>query len=145
MPRLSVWFVRASLLYLLMGCVLGALMLSEEGIALYAPIWLVLPIHEEFLLVGWLIQLAMGVAYWILPRFGIGAPRGRDGLIWTAFILTNVGILLVALQAWLPFAWVAGRALELLGVILFVSGMWRRVKPSPGAAVKPAELRRVDP
>lgn len=65
MPRLSVWFVRASLLYLLAEVTFGALLLANKGIAYYPPIWNLFPIHIEFLLVGWLVQLALGVAFWI--------------------------------------------------------------------------------
>ena len=68
MPRLSVWFVRASLIYLLVGFTFGALMLAEKGIPYYPPIFNLLPIHIELLLIGWLVQLAMGVA---IDRFGL--------------------------------------------------------------------------
>ncbi len=129
MPRLSVWFVRASSLYLLAGITLGALMLADKGIPFYPAIIAVLPIHIEFLLVGWLIQLAFGVAFWILPRFGTGAPRGDERLVWAAFILINAGVLISALQLLLPAALIVGRSGELLAVLLYFAGSWRRVKP----------------
>ncbi len=129
MPRLSVWFIRASLLYLLTGITLGALMLADKGIAFDPLIISALPIHMEFLLVGWLIQLAMGVAFWILPRFGTGAPRGNENLVWAAFFLVNLGVLLTALQLWLPPALLVGRVAEIAGVGLYIAGAWARVKP----------------
>ena len=129
MPRLSVWFVRASLIYFLAGITLGALMLAEKGIAFDPSIILALPIHIEFLLAGWLIQLALGVAFWILPRFGTGAPRGNEKQVWAAFSLINVGILLAACQLWLPPALMVGRLAEVVGIGLFLAGSWRRVKP----------------
>ena len=100
MPRLSVWFVRASLIYLLAGFTLGALMLAQDGISYYPAIIAVLPVHMEFLLVGWLVQLALGVAFWIFPRFGLGLPhsRGNEKLIWVSFVLLNAGVLIVALE-----------------------------------------------
>lgn len=136
MPRLSVWFVRASLIYLLAGFTLGALMLAEKGVSYYAPIWRAFPIHVEFLLTGWLVQLAMGVAFWILPRFGRGAPRGNENLIWASFALLNLGILMVAGQLWLPSGLVAGRISEAAGVIVYVAGSWKRVKPMVVESVK---------
>ena len=129
MPRLSVWFVRASLIYLAAGFVLGALMLAEKGIPYYAGVWLLLPIHMEFLLAGWLLQLAMGVAFWILPRFGQGAPRGRESLLWISFILLNAGVMLTVLQLWVPAALLAWRLGEALGIMIYILGSWRRVKP----------------
>ncbi len=129
MPRLSIWFVRASLLYLLAGITLGALMLANKGITFDPSLIEVLPIHVEFLLVGWLIQLAFGVAFWFLPRYGTGAPRGNERLVWGAFILLNAGVILTAFQLWLQPALLVGRISEILGILLYIAGSWRRVKP----------------
>jgi hypothetical protein len=121
--------VRASLLYLLVGVVLGALLLAQKGVPYYPPIWAVFPLHTEFLLVGWLLQVAAGVAFWILPRFGSGPPRGDERLVLAAFILLNAGILLVASSLMLLGTLVAGRMIEAAAVLLFVWASWRRVKP----------------
>lgn len=129
MPRLSVWFVRASLIYLLLGFIFGALILAQKGIPYYPLIWNLFPIHVEFLLIGWFAQLVMGVAFWILPRFISGPPRGNISLIWLSFVLVNLGILLSTLQLWLPTALLIGRAAEAGAGIVFAIGLWRRVKP----------------
>src|SRR5574341_2114146 len=129
MPRLSVWFVRASLLYLLLGFAFGALILAEKGVSYYPPVWNLFPVHIEFLLIGWLAQLAMGVAFWILPRFGLGAPRGNVRLIWISFVLVNAGVLISALQLWSPVVILIGRVSEVAAGIIFAVGSWRRVKP----------------
>lgn len=69
MPRPSVWFIRLALSYLLVGFTFACLLLSNKGLA-YAPwLWRLLPAHIEILLVGWTAQLAMGVIFWIAPRF----------------------------------------------------------------------------
>jgi hypothetical protein len=131
MPRLSAWFVRASMIYLLAGFTLGALMLAQDGISYDPAIMAVLPIHMEFLLVGWLVQLAMGVAFWIFPRFGLGLPRsrGNETLFWISFALLNAGILIAALELWIPIAFMSGRALQAAAVIIYAAGLWRRIKP----------------
>ena len=129
MPRLSVWFVRASFVHLLLGLFFGALILAQKGISFYPPIWNLFPLHVEFLLTGWLIQLAMGVAFWIIPRFSSGSPRGPVGLVWLSFAFLNAGILITALQHWFPHALIIGRIAEVCAAILFVIGSWRRVKP----------------
>lgn len=130
MPRLSVYFVRASLIYLLIGFTFGGLLLANKGIMISPAIWALLPIHIELAFVGWMIQLAMGIAFWILPRFSKGKPRGDERLSWLAFVFVNTGILCVALQisetAWLAFA---GRILETMGLIAFAIGNWKRIKP----------------
>lgn len=129
MPRLSVWFVRASFIYLVLGLFFGALILMEKGFALYALIWNLLPFHMEFLLIGWLIQLAMGVAFWIIPRFSRGASRGPEHLVWFSFAFLNAGILLTATQLWFPSMLIIGRIAEVVAWILYIIGSWKRIKP----------------
>lgn len=129
MPRLSARFVRASLAYLLIGFLFGALLLAQKGISYWPAVWWLFPIHVEFMLIGWLVQFAMGVAYWILPRFGRGAPRGSERPVLWSFWLLNAGVLLVSLQSILPLLAITGRALEAASVIAFAAGSWRRVKP----------------
>jgi len=129
MPRLSVWFVRASLVYLLLGLLFGALLLAQKGIPFYTSVWYLFPLHMEFLLVGWLIQLAMGVAFWVIPRFSSGSPRGPVGLVWVSFTLLNAGILIDILQFWFPDVVLIGRIAEVAAGVLFIIGSWRRIKP----------------
>ena len=67
MPRLSRIAIRLALASLLLGAGIGAWQLSAPAFG--APrAWSLLPVHVELMLFGWLVQLAMGVAYWILPR-----------------------------------------------------------------------------
>jgi hypothetical protein len=132
MPRLSVWFIRASLVYLVIGFTFGAFMLANEGLAFNLPLGKILPAHMEFLFLGFMLQLALGVAYWILPRYGQGKPRGNETLAWASLIMLNAGILMVALNTILMLPWftVLGRVLEAGCALLFLWGAWRRVRPS---------------
>ncbi len=129
MPRQTVWFIRASLIYLIVGFTLGALILAQKGRLYDANVWLLLPIHMEFLLAGWMLQLVLGMAFWIFPRFGVGATRGRENWISISFALLNLGILLAVLQIWLPAALLVGRLAETAGILLYIAGSWARVKP----------------
>ncbi|HRA68121.1 MAG TPA: hypothetical protein PL187_19000 [Caldilinea sp.] len=130
MPRLSAWFVRAALSYLTLGFTFGALMLANKGIPLHPLLWRLLPAHIEFLLFGWTVQLAFGVAFWILPRWQ--TQRGDLRPAWAAFILLNGGIWLVVLGGWSngPAWWLAaGRLLEVAAMAAFAVHAWPRVKP----------------
>ncbi len=131
MPKLSRWFVRTSLVHLLLGSSLGALLLADKGLSFWPLLWRALPGHMEFLLIGWMVQLAMGVAFWILPRYGSGPPRGNERIVQLAYGCLNIGIGLIAVQAWVPWTLLAvfGRTLEAAAVLIFVAGNWRRVKP----------------
>jgi len=132
MPRLSRWYIRASLLFLGLGFTLGALILFHKGAALHPALWQLLPAHIEFLLLGWTLQLAMGVAFWILPRFLEGPARGNEAAAWLAFGLLNGGVLLVGvswtlgLPALIPWL---GRVAEAGAAMAFAVHAWPRIRP----------------
>lgn len=134
MPKLSVWALRAALLYLLAGFTFGGLLLFHKGVPLTGALWALLPAHIEFLLVGWTLQLILGVAYWILPRHPQEPKRGDPRLAAAAFVLLNLGVLLAAFgplagsSAMRTGLVLAGRTGELLGVALFAGLAWGRVR-----------------
>ena len=133
MPRLSVWWLRAALLHLTAGFTVGALLLFHKGIPLSASLWRLLPAHMELLLVGWTLNLALGVAYWILPRYKTGPPRGRAWPAWLAFGLLNAGVAALCAAPWLSvpgsaaLAWV-GRLAEALAALVFALHAAPRIK-----------------
>lgn len=130
MPRVSAWLVRSSLVCLAAGATLGAVLLVQKG-GWWAPAgggWL--RVHRELLIVGWLVQLALGVGFWILPPVRGGAVRKRPA--WTVAGLLNGGVLLFvvgalaggsAVAAWML---AAGRALEAAAVAGFGVPLMRR-------------------
>lgn len=124
----SRWLVRTALLYLVAGAALGGLLLAAPaagGLGWWRA-------HAELMLYGWVLQLAMGVAYWILPKHAAGPPRGPKALASAIHPLLNAGIVTSAV-AWLamlpPPVLAAGRTLELSAVMLFAVVAWPRVKP----------------
>jgi hypothetical protein len=120
MPRLSVWMVRSALLHLGIGIILGMLMLWNKGSLLDLRIWLLVSTHLELLIVGWLMQLALGVAYWVLPRFTQEPRYGNVRHGWVGFALLNIGILMVILGIWaadLADLQPIGRLIEVIAVV----------------------------
>jgi hypothetical protein len=131
MPRLSVLFIRLSLIYLALGFTFGGLLLLNKGFPLYPMTWRLLPIHIEFVLIGWTVQLVMGMGFWILPRFAKPPVRGKEYLAWTAFILLNTEIAFLTIASFgLASSWLIllGRLLEAAGVVTFTMNAWPRVK-----------------
>jgi hypothetical protein len=131
MPRLSYLFIRASLVYLVLGSTFGSLILANKGIPFAPFIWTLLPIHIEFLILGWLTQLALGVAYWILPRLTSSTPRGDERWSRAAFVLVNLGIALNIAAPYAGFFWLGllARVLQAVGVAAFAIGNWQRIYP----------------
>ena len=137
MPRVTAWLVRASLLYLVGGFLLGALLLAAKGMQWGSWIWAFRGVHIEMLLVGWMIQLVMGVAIWIFPRFVLHrAPRRSAVTAWLAFALLNSGIILVCVGGVGGGGGgggellVAGRLVEIGAALSCAVHLWGRVSPA---------------
>lgn len=106
-------------------------MLINKGTPFNPSLWRLMPIHVELLFMGWVAQLALAVAHWIVPRFR-GGDYGRPGMAWLSLGLLNVGVLLVG--GGLAFGapdWVilAGRFTEGGAAIAFAIYIWPRIRP----------------
>ena len=135
MTRLSVWPVRTALVYLGVGFLIGALMLTQKGVPIEGSLLRLLPLHIEVVLIGWTLQLGMGIAFWILPRFSREPRYGNQTFGWLAYALLNVGVLSVGVGQWLAAPAIIpllGRVAEGLAVLSFAAHAWPRIKP-PGA------------
>jgi hypothetical protein len=143
MPLLSRCFIRSALVCLAIGFTLGGLMLSAKGGAVDARVWGWLPMHIALLVNGWLIQLSLGVMYWILPRVHLG-DRGRPAWAWSGFVCLQTGLVLALLSG--ASLWVAEAAnlfapaivLQTAGTILFAVHAWPRIRPAIVRAVRGA-------
>ena len=133
MPLLSVFFIRASLIYLTLGFTFGGLMLVNKGTGSFTLVWSLLGSHIELLFFGWIVQLMLGVAFWILPRFSQSPRRGKENLAWLSFLILNAGIWMDVLSPlfhelpWLP---TIGQILQVSAAVLFAMHVWPRIKPS---------------
>jgi hypothetical protein len=149
MPVTSRVYVRASLFYLGLGAVLGALFLIDRWLPLGAWLYALKASHVQFVISGWLIQFILGIAWWLFPPLPLGqrpdgtparrgqAQRGSETLFWATFALLNAGILLRALgaplQVWTRLAWLevatglSGLFL-LAAAVTFVLNVWARVR-----------------
>lgn len=136
MPRLSQWTIRAAFVYLLLGLTVGALLLAHKGVPIHPALWSWLPVHIEFLLMGWVVQFTMGMAFWIFPRYWKKPRRPNEIYAKIAFMLLNVGIwLVVAGTTFRAGQWVlfAGRVVEVSAIVLFALHAWKRIVSRAGA------------
>ena len=150
MPRTSRLAVKASVIYLALGALLGALLLINRWLSLGPAIEALHASHVQFLVAGWLIQFIFGVAWWLFPPLAIGlredaslpvrrgqSQRGSESLFWMAFAFLNAGILLRALfeplHSWTDLdlfrilADISGLIL-LVAASLYVVNLWGRVR-----------------
>lgn len=131
MPCLSVLMIRAALLHLGIGFLFGGLLLFNKGIPFAGFLWRLLPIHIELLLFGWMLQLTMGVAFWIVPRFSTPSRYGRAWLVVLAFVLLNVGVWIMVAGQWSSSLnlLLIGRVCILLSGGCFILHIVPRIKP----------------
>lgn len=132
MPAWSVRLIRTALLYLVLGAMSGAVMLSAAARGLAVPVGPIRALHAELVLFGWLLQFAMGVAWWILPKHPAGPERGPAWSVGVAWLLLNAGVWLAGLGQ--AFLWpgpvvVAGRGAETLAILAFAATALPRIKP----------------
>ena len=148
MPLTSRLAVKVSIIYLALGAVLGAVLLINRWLPLGLALDALRATHVQFLVIGWLTQFIIGVAWWLFPPLAIGlrddAPvrrgqhqRGSETLYWWALVLLNAGILLRALfeplHGWAELDLfrtlvdISGIAL-LVAAVLYVANLWGRVR-----------------
>jgi cbb3-type cytochrome oxidase subunit 1 len=144
MPRLSCWFLRAALAHLCAGLTAGAVLLVVKGVGWWSGLWRLFPAHVELVLIGWTVQLALGVAFWIRPRLDAAGSRGNERPVWTAFWLLNTGVLLAGVAPVLgapPAVRLLGQAAEAVAIVIFAWHAWGRIRPARTMAPAPAEAR----
>lgn len=137
MPALTRWFLKSSLLYLLLAVLIGVWIQMPAFLNVSWPVYAFGPFYFHSFMVGWVAQLIFGVVYWMFPKFSQEQPRGSEQLGWWTFWLLNVGLLLrlvaepalaIQNQEWWGWILALSAVLQWLAGIGFVLNTWRRVK-----------------
>jgi hypothetical protein len=140
MPPIARTFVKAAFVYFLVAFLLGALMMLDRWLAFSRWLRVVYMSQLHLLLVGWITQLAIGVAYWIFPRFlkeQDPRPRGSDTLAWFVLISLNAGLVLrfvvepfylMGAKPWLAALMALSGVLQALAAIGFGLIIWGRIR-----------------
>jgi hypothetical protein len=145
--RVSILYTRAALIWLVAGVTLGALMLSDSLVPGSWRLWFA-PTHGHMLFVGWFLQFAIGVAYWLLPRKrNTSLPYGYNERIATAGIaLLNLGLGVRVIAEPLGragydstaqhLALALSSVLQLAAILIIVAQIWKRLIPRPAKLVR---------
>ena len=136
-------YIKTSFVFLLAGLLLGGWSIVAEFVIGRYPPRLFITAHVHLLLVGFMLMMVMGVATWMFPRPAKDDTRYRpelaEAVYWVMTVATAVRAaaeLLVGVSPApaLRLAIAAGGLGQLLGTLLFVLNMWRRVRMPPAAA-----------
>ena len=142
MDPLSVRMVRAALIWLALGFILGGLMLADASVPGSWRGWYA-PTHGHILFVGWFLQFAVGIAYWLLPRKRTDdSPLGyNERAANLSFVILNIGLLIrvfaepaprVGYMTSLIDELLIGSAVAHVAAIgIFVVQLWSRLIPRP--------------
>ncbi len=129
MERVIVWYLRMSVIYFVLGVVIGFALLLWPDEALYY-----IPVHVHLNLLGFMSMMIYGVGYHILPKFSgafIHSPRIMNIQFWIA----NAGLIGMAIS-W-PFMLrgetgaplIVSSLLTMVAVVLFAYNMLKTIKP----------------
>lgn len=124
MGQASVRFARASLLYLVLGIILGILISIDSDLASKLR-----PIHSHLHVLGWITMMIYGVGLYIVPAFN-GKKLHSQIIAEVQFWIANVGLIgFLLLYPFTPLKGVAGffAAFELLAALLFIYNMARTI------------------
>jgi hypothetical protein len=81
MPRLTRWFVKTALVYLVAALFVWVVEAAQTVLNLPLVIATVQPTYLHLFTVGWITQMIFGVAYWMFPRASLApghvAPTPR--------------------------------------------------------------------
>jgi heme/copper-type cytochrome/quinol oxidase subunit 1 len=137
MPRLTRYFIKAGMIYFVLGLLVGVLLVAGSVIQVPPQVAVLFPVYLHVLVVGWVTQLIVGVAYWMFPKYSKERPRGDERLGWVVFILLNIGLVLriigeplVSTQPGSSMGWMLliSALCQLLAGWGFVFNTWTRVK-----------------
>lgn len=135
MPRITRWFIKIGLIYLLLGLFLAfstELPFLDMG-------QLLMPVYWHMIAIGWITQVIMGVSIWMFPRKKRGQRKTETFASFAAFWLLNSGLILRFLSE--PFLPVftsnpflsivvsLSILLQVSGILFYIVEIWPRVQP----------------
>lgn len=143
MPLLTRCFLKTAMLYFVASSCLGGYLLIAVGLQHPTPPVLQ-PVYWHMLLVGWLMQLIFGVAYWMFPPLArkprsthSSPPRRPAMMMWFTYAALNIGLLLrVIVEPWhgmrpqpgLGWLLAGSAVLQVVAGWTFVITIWSRIR-----------------
>jgi cbb3-type cytochrome oxidase subunit 1 len=135
-------YVKTSFVFLVAGLLIGVYMITAQFVFDAYPPRLFTTAHAHLLLVGFMLMMVMGVATWMFPRPARDdtayRPELAEGVYWIMSLATAARAAGELLAGFFPspalrLLIAAGGLGQVLGALLFVFNMWRRVRMPPAA------------
>lgn len=138
MPALTRRFLATAAGFLLIGVLLGLALLVRREVGGQWPTRGLISAHTHLILVGTVMELIIGVAWWFFPRPLTGQPPASERAAATSWWALTLGTMLRAVGEAIAMGrtgtvWatviVSGGALQVLGLAAAVVALSRRVRP----------------
>ncbi|PJZ46374.1 hypothetical protein [Leptospira brenneri] len=131
MPKISRYFIKTGLVYLLSGVVIYAF---SEFSSIQWEIHL-MPVYWHMIALGWITQIIIGVSLWMYPKGKNNSPKTGSKLAWMAYFSLNLGLFFRIFSE--PFIY-QNREISLLpylisiflqfaGILCYVLEIWPRL------------------
>ncbi len=134
-------FVRTSLFSLVLAAILGVAMVAGKHVLGWTVPWALVVVHTHVALVGGVLLMIVGVAFWMFPlqqgRFPESRGRYRPAVARAVYGLLAGGLALRAVVEPFQGSAVGGTggillalsaAAQAAGLLLFVTHVWSRVR-----------------
>jgi heme/copper-type cytochrome/quinol oxidase subunit 1 len=131
-------YIKTAIVFLAIGLLIGGWMLVRRELYDVYPSAYELSAHTHALLVGFMMEMILGVALWLFPRPSKEdarySPRAAEAAWWVLTVATGsrvLGELAHPVVDSRTLRWVvvlAGLA-QALGLLLFFHTMWTRIRP----------------
>lgn len=131
------YFVKTSLIFLVVGILTGLHMSFAKYISQASFTQELISAHTHVILVGSVMMMIMGVALWFFPRAEKSDKKYNPDLILvTYWLMTTATALRFVMQViasyyyikWINIAIVVFSSLQVLAMILFFYSMWGRIR-----------------
>ncbi len=137
MPLVTRWYIRTSLVFLVLAFAAGVLLAGRVPLALPDEVSALSPVFFHLLFVGFVTQLIFGVVFWMFPKHSRENPRGSERMAWVTYALLNAGLVLrmvfepanqMGRQPVFGWLLVGSAVLQWAAGVLFVANTWLRIK-----------------
>jgi hypothetical protein len=135
MLKVTRWFIKAGMVYLVIGVFLFVLdSIPDLSVSIN-----LLPVYWHMIALGWITQVIFGVSVWMFPRRKKDRNKLESPVTWAIFWALNSGLILRFLVE--PFAvnfsgnviirliTVVSVLLQLTASVLYLVEIWPRVQP----------------
>lgn len=132
MSRLTILFIKSSLIYFALAALVGLDITFMPG-----HFGAMMPMHAHLMLLGWISMMIYGVAYHILPRFS-ASPLYSDKMANAQFYVAQIGLIGMAvgfgMRNYMDFGSViliVSSLVEAVSVLMFVFNMLMTLPKAP--------------